>query len=444
MLRISTLLTFCFVIASAASAGDWTSFQNGGRISQPADQSVTLGDVQWVIDLPGYGQSAPIVWQDRVYVTTVEGDQKQTYRVTAYQLSNGDRLWQQSVQNASPGENNNYVSRAAPSPAADQYGLICFFEGGNVVALTHDGEVRWQRNLVDDYGPIEARHGLSSSLEQDADSVFVWVERSTDPFLLSLNKQSGETEWKTNGLGSTSWSTPRLVPVGDGHHLVASASGKLAGFDPNSGKRLWLFEGISGNTVPTPQPLGHGSFLIGATVGRGESGGGRAAESNGVISITQSEDGQWQADYVWKAKRATSSFASPIVHGDTAYFVNREGVLYGLNAETGEEEFAKRLKGSAWATPIGVGSDVFFFCRDGKVNQLTEQKLSTWDQLPKPETAEAAEESQQQQRGPGAFSGSVLYAASWCGDQVLLRQGDRLASVAVIPAESPVEADKAK
>ena len=68
--------------------------------------------------------------------------------------------------------------------------------------------------------------------------------------------------------------------MGDGHHLVLSGIKKLAGLDPESGKRLWDFDGISGNSTPTPCPMGNGRFLIGATTGRGESGGGKASDSN--------------------------------------------------------------------------------------------------------------------------------------------------------------------
>ncbi len=431
---MKTLLSFLIVTitTSLPAADTWPSFQNGGKVSTPGDTTVQLGSIKWETSLQGYGQSSPIVWGDLVYITTVEGDNKDQCHVTAYSLTDGTKAWQHTVKNASPAENSSYISRAAPTPIADADGVVCFFEGGNVVALTHDGSVRWERNLVTDYGDVNARHGLSSSLEQDANSAFVWIERSEEPYIVSLNKQTGETEWKSAGMGATSWASPRLVPVAGGPHLVLSAIGSIAGLDPESGKRLWLFDGISGNSTPTPMPLGVGRFLIGATVGRGESGGGRAAESNGVIQISKADDGTWSASYAWKAKRATSSFGSPIVHDGVALFVNREGVLYGLNAEDGEELFAKRLKGSMWSTPVGLGKQVFFFERDGKVDILsdvaTSQTLVTWDQLPQPpKSEEPAEEGGR----PSTFSGPVLYAATWCGDCVLLRRGDRLFSVAM-------------
>ena len=428
-----TLLSL-YGVSSVHAADTWASFQNGGAVSRSGSANVKLGDVAWATDLHGYGQSSPVVWADQVYVTTIEGDNKEQCHVCAYQLADGAEAWKYTLENATPQTNNSFVSRAAPTAVADADGIVCFFEGGNVVALTHDGQVRWQRNLVEDYGDVKARHGLSASVEQDADSVFVWVERSEDPYIVRLAKNTGETQWKSEGLGATSWASPRLVPVQDGQHLVLSAIGSLAGLDPETGEQLWRIDDIAGNSTPTPMPLGDGRFLIGATVGRGESKGGRAAASNGVVQISRADDGSWSADYLWRAKRATSSFGSPLVHRDVAFFVNRQGVVYGLDAEDGSELFAKRLQGSSWATPIGVGDQVFFFGRSGSVDVLSDieggQEITAWDELPKDPASEKPAESSER-RSP--YSGSVLYAATWCNDRVLLRRGDRLFAVGIKP-----------
>jgi hypothetical protein len=416
-------------ILAPASAGDtWPSFQNGGRMSlelpdAPANW-VLSEEITWNADLLGYGQSSPVVWGGQVYVTSVEGANKETYHIAAYDVGDGTKLWQHAVINASPVKNSNYVSRAAPTPAADANGLICFFEGGNLVSLTHKGDVRWERSLVDDYGAIS---GLAASVEQDETAAYIWVERSENPYVLSVNKQTGKTNWKVDGLGATSWASPRIVPVGNSGHLVLSGIGSLVGLDLGSGERRWKLDGISGNSSPTPVPLGEGRFLMGATVGRGESGSSKASESNGVVAISKSDDGAWRAKYVWRAKRATSSFGSPIAHNGTAYFVNRSGVLFGLDLANGEEQFNKRLPGSTWATPAGVGNRVLFFGKDGRVSVLSGNgrsvKLTKWEALP-------SDPEPKQGKPQGRFSGGVLYGAAWCDDMLLLRRGDQLFAVA--------------
>jgi len=432
---VASMIAFTLIAACGRSVGaedseatEWSSFQNGGAVSFDKEAVVTLGEVNWEKQLDGYGQSSPVVWEDQIYLTTVRGTNKEQCLVSAISLVSGESLWQHTTENASPQESSNYVSRAAPSAAVDAAGVVCFFEGGNVIALTHNGDVRWERNLVDDFGELPARHGLASSVEQTDDAVFIWVERSEDPYVVCLAKSDGEIRWKTKGLGATSWSSPRLIPAESGHHLVISGIGSIVGLSPVSGEVLWRLEDVNGNSTPTPMPLGEGRFLVGATVGRGESGGGRAAESNGVIQISQDSSGKWTAEYVWRARRATSSFGSPIVHNGMALFVNREGVLYGVDATSGKEVFAKRLKGSMWATPIGLGPQVFFFERDGKVDRVTDlagrQTVSTWDGLPEP-----VRDAEPSASGGAAASGSVVYAAVWTGQQVLIRRGDRLYSI---------------
>lgn len=417
---------------AAISEDSWRSFQNAGQVSLAASTTETIirlsDEIAWTAELTGYGQSSPVVWNGQVYVTSVSGANKGTYHIAAYSLDNGSRLWQVDILNATPQESSNYVSKAAPTPAVDQQGLVCFFEGGNLIALTHDGQKRWERNLVDEYGEIASRHGLSASVEQDETSAFIWVERAEEPFVLAVTKQSGETLWKVDGIGATSWASPRLVPVEERNHLVLSGSGSLVGLDPASGERLWTFTDISGNSTPTPMPLGNNRFLIGATVGRGESDAGNAAASNGVVTISREGDA-WKAEYLWRAKRATSSFGSPIAHQGMAYFVNRSGVLYGLDLTTGDERFAERISGSCWATPLAIGEQLYVFGRDGKIdivsNSDTGPSVTTWNALPAdPEPAtESASESD---------SGNVLYAVVFCGDRIILRRGDRLFSVPVV------------
>lgn len=427
------LLTLSLSHPAAAEIGNWPSFQNGGTVSLPSDSSIELGDVQWTCDLPGYGQSTPVVYGPHVYVTTVDGDNRDEYHLICIERGDGSIAWKHTIANASPRAATTMVSRAAPTPAVDAAGVVCFFEGGNVLALTHSGAPRWNHNLVEEFGDVGARHGLSASVEQDQDSVFIWVERSKEPYVVCLSKETGDIEWKVEGVGGTSWASPRLVPVNDGHHLVLSGSGSLIGLDPKSGDRLWTFDGINGNTSPTPMPLGNGRFLIGASGGRGGDAAKRASASNGVIQISQVDDNTWTADYVWQARRATSSFGSPIVHDGLACFVNRQGVCYALNADTGKEAFVKRLKGSTWATPIALGHQIFFFSREGQVSALSttssNQKITTWDGLPEPPKPEPA--SEEESAGPAGMStGPVLYAATWCGDAFLLRRGTRLFSVA--------------
>ena len=411
----------------------WPAFQNGGDLdiadtSLPQEWQPTQ-NIAWQIGLEGYGQSTPVIYGDLIYVTSVAGPNKEKILLQAFQTSDGKQVWKFEGQNSTPEKNTTYVSRAAPTPVVDALGVIAFFEGGNLVALDHKGEIRWEHDLIKTFGPIAARHGLSSSLEQQADQVYVWVQRSEEPYVLALSKKTGEVLWKSEGLMGekpiTSWASPRLVPVGSSSHLVLSGSGKIAGYSPKTGKKLWTFDQIAGNTTPTPIPLGSGRFLMGASGGRESSGGSKPAESNGVIEIVTEGSGAYSARWDWKADKATSSFGSPVAFDGRAYFVNRVGVLFCLDLKTGEEVFAGRLPcKSIWATPVATGKHIYFFGKDGStsvidrgdaLNVAFKNKLWEPGQSKPPEGGPAA-----------SFGGPVLYAGATDGAQLFLRRGDIL------------------
>lgn len=418
---VSLTLFFVFNVQVANGFQDWTSFQNGGvpisSDSVPTEWSPESG-IKWKTDLAGYGQSTPVVFGDQVYVTSVSGANKEQLHVQALDAKSGKEIWQFQIKNSTPEKNNSYVSRAAPSPVCDQAGVICFFEGGNVFALSHDGKERWAIDLTKTEGSVKTRHGIAASLEQDQDHVFIWVERETDPYVLAVSKSDGTVVWRSSGLGTTSWSSPRLIDVEGARHLVLSGSGKIAGLDAKTGERAWEFTEIGGNTTPTPIPIKEGQFLIGASVGRGASSDGKTAKSNGVIQIKRNADG-FTASWLWQATRATSSFGSPVYFNEQVYFVNRQGVVFCLDAKNGEEVYAKRMpSGSVWATPLVLNGKLYFFGKDGVTTILEDAK--EMEEIATNELwAPAA------QRG-GAMGGPVLYAATPHSQGLLLRRGDTL------------------
>ncbi len=410
-----------------AAPPNWSSFQNGGQLATdlklPTQWSPDQ-NIAWTADITGYGQSTPIIAHDQIVVTSTSGENKDNYHLSSYSIVDGTKLWQVDLTNPSPFANTPMVSRAAPSAVATAEGFVAFFEGGLLVAVSPGGDRQWELNLVEKYGKIEARHGLAASLEANADHVFVWVERSEEPYVLALEPKTGNVAWKVPGVGSTSWGSPRLIPVAGGQHLVCSASGKIIGLDPADGNRLWEFAEISNNTSCTPTPAGEAQFLIGASDGRGETQPGAAAASNGLIQISPQADGSFQAAYKWQAKKATCTFGSPVVAGDTAAIVNRTGVLYRLDLETGEQVSIDRTDaGGIWSTPIVAGDYLYIFGYKGTTSVIS---LADGKQIASnrcwPEGGDADKQ-------PGFGGGDVLYAAAPLGNRLIIRRGDKLFAI---------------
>ncbi len=234
------ILGVCVLFGHVVKAEDtqvWSSFLSS-RHPSPTDnipwQWSEQSNVAWQISLPGYGQSSPVVWDGKIFVTCISGEKKETQTVVALSTRDGSTLWNHSQSTKNLGENTDYFSRAAPTPVVSEKGIVAWFETGDVVALGLDGQVKWKIDLVERFGPITSRHGLSASLAQHDHFIYLWVQRDQDPYLLCLHQDDGSLIWKFDCPRGVAWSSPLLLETTDQlPHLVISMSGASAGPNPN-------------------------------------------------------------------------------------------------------------------------------------------------------------------------------------------------------------------
>lgn len=427
-MRVFAVLAFVCVFGSPLLAeDDWPAFL-GGTQRQTATGPVPLEwspeqNIRWQTPLPGHGQSSPVVVDGQVYLTAVEGPNKETNLVICLELAGGEPLWQHSSASSLPVKNDTYTSRAAPTPVADADGVYAFFESGNLVALDPEGEVRWQRDLLADYGRYEGRFGLGASLAQTDDRVFVLADNEGPSYLLALEKSTGETLWKTDRTSRVSWSSPMILNVAGEPQIVVSSAGSVDGYDPQDGRQLWTLGDVGGNTVASPVPFGEGRFLVGASAGRNGENSEGARRSNMAVAVEPDGDG-YRAEVLWRNEKASSSFGSPIVHRGLAYYTNRAGVLFCLDAKTGKPQYTVRLQ-SNWATPLAVEDRVYVFGKNGETTVLAagpkKQVLAVNDLWKSGD--QAAEDGNE---AAGRFAGETLYGVALTAHGVLVRTGERL------------------
>jgi outer membrane protein assembly factor BamB len=319
--------------------------------------------------LPGYGQSSPIVWRNAVFVTTMQGARKQTPTVLCFDLATGTKLWQREFESTQEIEATNMVTRSSPTPAVDRERVYAFFESGDLVALDHAGNLVWQRSLVEEYGPFTGLHGVGSSLAQTDDAIFVLVNHEGPSYLAAIDKATGENRWKVDYPGRVAWSSPIISPHGKEQTVVVSAAGLVEAFDASTGSRLWQVDGLSGNTVPSATSDGERVYV-----------GSQEVASNVAVDLVGGKP-----EIRWRADQASCNFMSPLAHDKRVYMVNRSGVAFCLDADTGEQLWKHRLPDTCWASPLGAGDRVYFFCKDGetvvvragdKVELLAENTLS--------------------------------------------------------------------
>ena len=137
--------------APERGATRWPGFL-GGRdtnVSRAARLPLAWSDdgVVWRITTPGFGQSSPVIWDDTVFLTSLEGAMKETLFITAVDLESRTERWRRTLDAAEAFEWNDYVSKGAPTPAVDAERLYAFFDSGDLLALTHDGETVWRHGL---------------------------------------------------------------------------------------------------------------------------------------------------------------------------------------------------------------------------------------------------------------------------------------------------------
>ncbi|WP_254510489.1 outer membrane protein assembly factor BamB family protein [Anatilimnocola floriformis] len=428
------LLSLCSADATPA----WPAFLGQGASaveanSLPLEWSPTK-NIAWEAAIPGHGQSSPIVWGDRVFVTSVEGDMKDTNHVLAFSLADGKQLWKDSFESSDKVKNSLYVSRAAPTPVTDGKNVYAFFESGDVVAISMEGTELWRKSLSTEFGKFKTNHGLSASPVLFGDAVIVLIEHDGPSYLIALNTADGKTKWKTDRTSRTSWSSPALVKAGESMQVVCSSSGSVDGYDAATGKQLWTYEEVGGNTSSTPVQNAAGSFLVGASAGREAERADLAKKSNLAMMIDIAS-GKPEPKVLWRNEQASPTFGSPMAYGGQAYWVNRSGVVYCLDAASGESNYTQRIKQSCWATPVGFGDRVYFFGKDGhttvirsgaKFEVLAENQL--WDPAAvKPDPAKGANEDTPEKRaGAANFAGATQYGVAVVNGSLLIRTGEKL------------------
>lgn len=352
----------------SVSAERWPGFLGVGSTAiDPATlplEWTPTSNVSWQTKLVGTGQSSPLIWDDKVFVTSIDGTMKEDCHVTAVSLSDGKKLWDYKTKSPQPVRSNYFQSRSAPTPAVDAERVYAFFETGTLVALTHDGTEVWQRRLTDEFGEFEVSIGLASSVAQTEDSVFVLVDHEGPSYLLAVDKKTGETKWQTERFPRSSYASPIVLTISGQPQIVVSSSGSVDGYDPVDGRLLWTMEGIGGNRSTTPMLYGENRFLISASPGMHDERIKEARESNFAMQIEKTGD-TFTPKVLWKVKKAMPSFGSPIVHQGLAYWVNNVGVLYCFDVETGEPVYTKRSGQLCWATPLALGDHIYLFGKDG-------------------------------------------------------------------------------
>jgi outer membrane protein assembly factor BamB len=384
---------------AAPPAGSWPSFR-GAQASGVADvqnlpdrwDGTTGENILWKAPLPGLAHSSPVVWGDRIYVTTaVSSDPKATFRrglygdgdaspdrsrhkwlVMALDTRTGKTIWERVACEGEPLEKRHIKSTyASATPATDGRIVVAWFGSQGVYAYDVNGTLRWAVNLgrldLGAYDIPTYEWGTASSPIIWKDLVILQVDTQADSFLLALNAATGETVWKTDRDELPSWGTPTVAETPAGPVLVTNASKLIRGYDPMTGKERWRLGGSSKITAPTP--IASEGLLVIAS-GRGPE---RPifvvnADARGDLTLPK---GSTSSDAVlWSRTGRGSYMPTPLIYGGLLYVLGNNGVFDAYRLRSGEDVYRQRLPvvGSGYsASPVAADGKLYLSGEDGEI-----------------------------------------------------------------------------
>ena len=408
-MRRSLLLLSCVGILLAASGSragaqeaaarfPWPSFR-GPSASGVADgqnpptewNAETGQNILWRTEIPGLGHSSPVVWGDRIFLTTaVSEDPDPVFRYGtdgridrrsdrsrnvwfAYALDRdrGEVLWKREIFRGDPViQRHPKNSYASATPATDGERVVFLVATGGLLAYDFEGELLWQADL----GPIDAGASYDDTYQWAAasspilwgDLAIVQADQQQGSFLAAFDLDSGEEVWRTSRDLISSFSTPTIHVGPRGPELVTNGAGLMHGYDPATGAERWRMSGSSFNTTPTPVVE---DGLIYLTSGyRTRPIFAVRTGASGDISLPEGE--RSSAEVAWSSPRDGPYMASPLVYRGHLYVVSAGGVLTVFDAGSGERVYKRRVadRGGAFtASPVAADGRLYLASEDGDI-----------------------------------------------------------------------------
>lgn len=393
---------FWILVAASVPAQDrvnWPSFRGPGAsgVAEGAETPLRWDvgksiNVKWKTPVPGLGHSSPVIWGDRIFVTTavdqkkdaslkvglygdirpVTDDGVQSWKVFCLNKKTGKVLWERTAHTGVARVKRHPKStHANPTPATDGKRLVVSFGSAGLYCYDVDGQLLWKKDLgLLDSGFFiapDAQWGFASSPVIHDGVVFVQCDVLTSPFLAAFRVANGERIWRMARDDVPTWSTPGLHEHGGRLQLVVNGFKHIGGYDAVTGKELWRLRG--GGDIPVPTPVfGHGLVFITNAHGGMSPIYAIRLDAEGDISLG---DGQRSSEYVaWSVERGGAYMQTPLVYGGYLYVCRDNGALSCYNARTGERQYEERLgsgRSGFSASMVASGGRIYVTSEDGDV-----------------------------------------------------------------------------
>ncbi len=384
---------------AASASGSWPSFRGPQASGVAEDQDlpdswdgVTGENILWHTPIPGLGHSSPIVWGERIFVTSaVSTDPNATFRpglygdgdasadrshhrwmIYAIDKGTGETLWERVAYEGTPVDKRHIKSTYASStPVTDGRIVVAWFGSQGVHAYDVHGNFLWKV----DVGRINlGAYDIPTFEWGPASSPIIWnglvilqSDTQADSLILALDAETGETVWQTARDELPSWGTPNVAMTSAGPELVTNAANLIRGYDPRTGEELWTLDGSSKITAPTPV-FADDLFVVAS---------GRAPERPIFVvragargDITLSGRNTSSDAIAWSRVRRGSYMPTPLIYEGLVYVLGNNGIFDAYDLHTGEEIYRQRLEhlGSGFsASPVAADGKIYLSGEDGEM-----------------------------------------------------------------------------
>jgi outer membrane protein assembly factor BamB len=384
------------VTVAAAFAADPVPTANWPQWRGPQSQGIAAGknlpsqwsatsNIAWKTPIPGRGHSSPIIWGDRVFLTTaIEGEQiegrpkgkthkipmdfvhpdaagydhKQTMKVLALDVKSGSVLWEKTVFSGPTFDSaHRSGSFASPTPATDGQYVYSFFGPEGLYAHDFQGKEVWKA-ATGEFGSISVGYGSSPTLYENLVIVLCDDDTGDNSTIQAFDKKTGKRVWSTKRPTGVSWATPVLARVGDHTELLTNGNRLIMSYNPATGEELWRSEGTAGNAVATPLLKDDVAFFS----------AGFPKKKTLAVRLGAKGDLSGTPNILWNYQKGTAYVASNILYGDYLYLITDAGVLTCLDAKTGEMKYDNGrppTPGHFTASPVAVDGKLFITSEDG-------------------------------------------------------------------------------
>ncbi len=349
------------LLLSAGSFANWPAWRGpdgagvSGEKNLPVRWSATE-NVRWKVAVPGAGVSAPVVWGERVFVTSSDGRNGDRLHLFCYHRDDGRLLWHRKFFGSAVSE-GQYApgGMAVPTPATDGKRVFALFGTGDLVCVGVDGKPLWLRSLAQERGPFRNRWGMAASPLLVDGLLVVQVDHFGGSYLLAVSAASGADRWRTPRDAAVNWTSPVALRGGSKTQVLAAGTNHLKGYSADTGAELWSWRGLHAQCIPTPVVRGDRFYV---------------ACGEGFTSLAFKVEGDKAPRPLWKAPSKGAGVPSPLVLGDFYYYTEDAGWANCLEARTGKPVWRARLTGKVQASLVAGDGKLYVPGANGTVTVL--------------------------------------------------------------------------